>query len=72
VLPRAAMVGRVPQVPTSQGRTSSGSAERPQRLLRAGVLTSRAEGFRQVAGRKRADSPKLLKVAPLGGGHQRS
>jgi hypothetical protein len=73
VLPRVAMAGLVLQVPTSQGRNLSGSAGRPQRLLRTWVLTSRAGGFWQVAGRKLAGSPKLLrKVAPLGGGHQRS
>jgi hypothetical protein len=66
------MAGRVRQVPTSPGQSSSGSAGRPQRLLWTGVLTSesRAGVIRQVAGRpaKLAGSPKLLrKVEPLGG-----
>jgi hypothetical protein len=49
------MTGRVQQV---QSWTLSGSAEGLQRLLRAGVLTSRAGGSRQVAGRKPNGSSK--------------
>ncbi len=60
---RAAIMARAQQVPTSLSRTSfnrqAGSAEGRQRLLRAGVLMSRAGGSQQVAGRNPNGSSKF-------------